>query len=555
MSLPLGYLLITKFKNQIKSFFRTPGKLIYLVFIIAILGVSLFSVGKMDGQPDRVVRDIGELAALVTVFYSVMFMMIAAKGFGSGASLFSMADVNFVFPSPLRQRNVLFYGLLQKMGSSLLLGLFLLFQFNWMHNLYDISFFQLVVILIGYALTVFLGQVAAMAIYIFTSADDVRRGVVKAVFYVMAGGFLLYTAAAGLGDKTQFIPRAVTAVNGTVLWFFPVSGWTGHAVSGFLFGHFNDLLLGAALCAAFIFLIVWLITHTRQDYYEDVLKSTEITQSAITARKEGRVGETVPQKVKVGKTGLGGGWGASALFYKHRLENRRARVFIMDTMSLIFAAIIIVLSIFTKSAGLAVVFVMSTTMQIFTVALGRFNKELLRPYIYMIPDKPLKKMLYALAEDLPSYFTEALVIFIPIAFILQLAPLEAALCVLARLSFALLFTAGNNRVGADLGRKFHENPHHVSVYCSACSHGRARHRFGRRTVFSGRLARRKSDDSDFADRRQHPGIPDCPFSVQEYAAVRRAQPELIPGIHPVKALRRITAGRQIEKSKSEPSKS
>ncbi len=35
-----------------------------------------------------------------------------------------MADVNLVFPAPFRQQGVLFYGLFQQMGTSLILGLF-----------------------------------------------------------------------------------------------------------------------------------------------------------------------------------------------------------------------------------------------------------------------------------------------------------------------------------------------------------------------------------------------------------------------------------------------
>ena len=31
---------------------------------------------------------------------------------------------------------------------------------------------------------------------------------------------------------------------------------------------------------------------------------------------------------------------------------------------------------------------MSTYMQLFSVALGRFNRELIKPYIYLIPSRP-----------------------------------------------------------------------------------------------------------------------------------------------------------------------
>ena len=443
MTLSLSYLLMIKLKNQIKSLLKSPGKLLYLVFIVALMGVTLFSGGKIDEQPDRTIRSLDELTALVTLFYSVMFVLLASKGFKTGANMFSMADVNLVFPAPFRQQSVLFYGLFQQMGTSLLLGLFLLFQYSWMHNVYNVTMPMLLVILVGYAFTVFFGQVVAMAIYIFTSADDKKRRVVKLVLYALVIGFLLYVIGSGLADRAQFITRAAESVGSGVTWFFPLSGWIGHAVTGVLTGRLTALLLGAALCAAFLVLVVELIMRTRQDYYEDVLKSSEVMQSAITARKEGRVAEAVPHNVKIGKTGFDRGWGADVMYYKHRIENRRARVFIMDTTSLIFVAVTIALAFFMKSSGLAAVFIASTSMQIFTVALGRFNKELTKPYIYLVPEPPLRKMLYALAEAVPSALVEALVIYIPVAFILGLTPAEAVLCVAARVSFAFLFTAGN----------------------------------------------------------------------------------------------------------------
>ncbi len=443
MSLPLGYLLVTKFKNQIRSFFKSPVKIIYLGIILLLIGVNMFSGRKLEADPDRIVRDIGELSAIVTVFYSLMFVLLAIKGFKTGGSMFSMADVNLIFPAPFKQQNVLFYGLFQQMGTSLLLGLFLFFQYSWMHNLYDVTLPMLLVILLGYTLTVFFGQITAMVLYTFTSADEKRKTVCKSVFYALVGCFIIYVSMSGIADKSQFISRATAAVNGCITWFFPVSGWTGHAVSGVFMGNIPDILLGLSVCAAYLVLLVCLMTYTRQDYYEDVLKSSEIMQSAITARKEGRFEEAVPQNIKVGKTGLGHGWGANALYYKHKLENRRARVFILDTVSLIFAAVTIALAFFMKSAGIAAIFITATTMQIFSVALGRFNKELTKPYIYLIPEPPLQKILYALAEAVPSWLTEAFIIFVPVTFILGLPPVETLLCILARLSFALLFTAGN----------------------------------------------------------------------------------------------------------------
>ncbi len=443
MRSPLTYLLLTKLKNQVKSFFKSPGKIIYFVIILALIGVTLIGGSSGDRNPDREVRDLGELSAIITVFYSLMFVLLANKGFSNGASMFSMADVNMIFTGPFRSQKVLFYGLFQQLGTSLLLGVFLLFQYSWLHSFYDITYGDLLVILLGYALTVFFAQIAAMVIYSFTSADDKRKNIVKVIYYAVIGAFLLYIALACLSDGAHLLQKAVEALNSAVVKLFPVSGWTGRTASGLLMGNPGEVVFGLMLCAAFFVLLVCLITYGKQDYYEDVLKSSEIAQSAITARKEGRVGDTSPRNVKVGKTGITKGFGASSIYYKHKLENRRSRVLILEPMSLTFAVITIVMALVMKKAGISAVFMTATTLQFFTVALGRFNKELLKPYIYMIPEPPLKKMLYGLAEALPSAVTEAVVIFVPAAFILGMNPVETVLCILARITFAFLFTAVN----------------------------------------------------------------------------------------------------------------
>ena len=72
--------------------------------------------------------------------------------------------------------------------------------------------------------------------------------------------------------------------------------------------------------------------------------------------------EALPANVKVGRTGLRGGWGSSAFFRKHLLENRRSRKFILPANSLLFAVITVIFCVFTKDAGLLPTFCMRNTV-------------------------------------------------------------------------------------------------------------------------------------------------------------------------------------------------
>lgn len=57
------------------------------------------------------------------------------------------------------------------------------------------------------------------------------------------------------------------------------------------------MVAGLLLCVAWLLLLVFLLTHFERDWYEDVLRTAELAQSAIVAKKEGTM-EAVPGKVR-----------------------------------------------------------------------------------------------------------------------------------------------------------------------------------------------------------------------------------------------------------------
>lgn len=456
MKSPLIYLTLVKLKNQVKSIFKTPSKLIYAIFLIVMFALVAFSKNETAGAAPR---SISELTAILAIFYTFMFIMVFVNGSASNTPMFTLSDVTLLFPSPLSPNKILFYGLFRQLGVSLLLGFFLLFQYSWLNSLYGISYGGLLLVIFGYALTLFLAQLCAMAVYTRTSGKENAGRTVRlcaygaAVLYVLAAVFACREPLLALLNGSQDYETALSA--GASFFstlpglLFPVSGWCAGMAGALFTGDYTLLILLLVLTLALTSVLILLIIKAKGNYYEDAIQSAETAQSAITAQKEGQLGEAVPKHVKVGKTGLGKGWGSSAIYYKHKVENRRSGVFFLSNMSLLFAVIIIGFSVFMRAmddgeGGMLIgVFAMGAYMQLFSTALGRFNRELTKPYIYLIPEPPLKKLLYAIEESFLSDCLEAVVIFIPVGLILSASPLDIAFCILARISFALLFTAGN----------------------------------------------------------------------------------------------------------------
>ena len=171
MKSALVYLLLTRLKAQFKEMVRKPARLIYLVLVIALFAITLLGGGEAGGAA----RDARELPALAGAVYGLMFVILVSAGFKNGASMFTLSDVNLLFPAPIRPRAVLYYGLFRQLGASLLLGLFLLFQYGWLHSLYGVGVGILILIVVLYGVSVFLAQVVAMAAYSLTSMSPRRR--------------------------------------------------------------------------------------------------------------------------------------------------------------------------------------------------------------------------------------------------------------------------------------------------------------------------------------------------------------------------------------------
>ncbi|HBL85272.1 MAG: hypothetical protein A2Y17_03495 [Clostridiales bacterium GWF2_38_85] len=443
------YLFSRKLRNSIKQLFKSPGKLIYFIFIIILMSTTLIGSQKLSEEQNY--RDISELYAIVFGFITLMFILVAKSGLSNGGSIFRMQDVNLIFPMPVKPQQVLFYGLIQQLGLSSLMGLFIFFQYAWMHNNYGISFVELLIIVLCYGVSLFLAQLTAMFIYSLINGDGKRRKIAKVIFYSIIilplAAILIYV----LTDQANMLSRTIEAVNSLYAKLFPVSGWCSSIFSGAVNSSLVDFLLGLGLILIYVIAVVIVMSISNPDFYEDVLKTAEITYSAITARKEGTKVEALPEKIKVGKIGFDKGWGADAFYYKHLIENRRGNMFFISKISFIFVAASIIFAFFMRDSGIIPVVSFSVYMQLFSISLGRFPKELTKQYIYLVPEPSFMKLINNLRANLIGFVIEAIIIFVPAGIIVSATPAEILVCILLRISFSIVLSAAFIVIGRLFG--------------------------------------------------------------------------------------------------------
>ena len=437
----LTYLTLTQLKNRVKGVFRSPAKLIYAVIIVALLVLVVFA-GNMDAGEGDVGTPNAQLGAIIIGYFALMFLMTANSGFSTGMSIFKMPDVNFLFVGPFKPVRVLFHGMFNQMATSLLMALVILFQYGWMHGEFGVGALEMVFVMAGYSLTVFTAQITAMVIYAFSSGRPGVRKALRAVYVVACVAWVAYIGYRALGAQSV-LDGICGAVVDPIGRLFPVAGWLGGACYEAVLGNYQTALFLLAIWAVFTAALIILMARADQDFYEDVLQSTETTFAAQAAAKEGRVSEIAPKNVSVGKTGLGGGWGASAFWYKHRIENRRSRKWLLSGMEIVFICVNLGFAFFMRDSGIVAPLAFAAYMMFFFVAIGRLLKEMTKPYVYLVPEPPTKKLLWCLRESAAGYATSAVLSFVPMIFYVD-APTASILAAgVAYFTYAYLFTAGN----------------------------------------------------------------------------------------------------------------
>ncbi len=440
------YLWRTTLKNQIKDLKNHPSKLIaYLFFIALIIFVFVTSNIQSDSGHADNLRSISELGAIIFALFMFLFISQVYQGLSSGSTFFKMSDVNLLFVSPISPKKVLVYGLVRQMGTSLFISIFILFQAGTLKQFYGVNGIGVIIIFIGYFLLTFMGSIVSMVIYSITSGSEKKKKVAKALIYILILPIII-SILFNLNEGTIGIEAIVNGINSKVLEFIPFAGWIKALVYRLLTGETTGSLLYIIITVVGIILTVFILLKSKNEYYEDVLDATETMHKLKADAKDGRiVNKKDTKKIKLKNAGINKGQGATVFFFKHLVENKRSGKLFCDNATIVQLLTAVVFTLVMKNSGVGIIstFGMTTYIQLFMTFAGRWVNELKLHYIYLIPEKPLKKLLYAISESILKCFVDGVIIFIIVGIIFGSSPIDIIVCILARMGFGILFIAGD----------------------------------------------------------------------------------------------------------------
>lgn len=448
------FMLRKSLKNAILEMLHHPLKLIVYLFVGGMIifgGLSAMSApSEEDVLLDTRILEGVYLGILLLVTIPTLLM-----GLRSGTTLFSMSDVCMMFVSPISPKKILLYGIVKQMGMSLLIMVCFLAYGGMAVTLFGIEPWQAVLLLAGVAVMLLLAQLLTILVYSFVNGNETRIRIAKTCVF-LAVAFVIVSVGLHLYQYGMSMDSALEAVSLPVVSYLPFIGWMKGLLFAILYGQQAQILLFSVLLAAGVAICAILFLRSNADYYEDVLQNTESTYEMRKAAKEGRITDKnlSRRNIRVRDTGLGKGWGANAFFYKQMREiKRRSRLAFVNSNTFVLLALALFVGvILNQNAGddgmspslrMMMILMMGVYITFFTNAAGEWSRELMSPYLYLVPEPPLKKLVWASLTSLIKPLIDGLLVYTACGLLLQATPTVIIVCILTFTSFGAIFTSSN----------------------------------------------------------------------------------------------------------------
>lgn len=401
----LFFLDFTKFKNYIKDAIHHPGKLIGLFIQYGLQFVWILPVIFFNSDEPRTVWALGLdvvgagiMALLMLIFFAGMNK--ASVKYAPGQ--YSMADVSFLFPSPISQRTVYAWSMLRQIGSSLYMMLLVIIYLPFISSLIGLHMDASKLVYSSVTIIVISILGSALNFFIYSISHRFGMGkIIKLSIRLITVGLLAYTAW-GTFTADNILEGLLTTVNGSVFASIPIIGWAKTLIMApFIAAVSSPLPLLLGLIAVMV-AIVALSIYFAVDYYEEAIGVTEWVkavsegnmQAVQAAADDGKTKRKKVRQVDI-EWRAKGPW---TFVWKQAVANKRASKFIILGWDHVFMLTIgIVLGIvssgnFDDVAGFAIAYAVMYAMMIGIMPVG-LQYELRKQYIYMLPGKPVYKIL------------------------------------------------------------------------------------------------------------------------------------------------------------------
>lgn len=414
----LLYVMKRSMLNKGKKMIRKPAT--YLIVCLIVLYVVMFGGMFVAWRTSGIFTDARALVTILTIgafftFFSNFVTYAKKRGV-----IFKPSHAHFIFTAPISPKGILLMGAAKNFLLSGVLAIVFLIVEMYVFRIGFLKAFLLSVVIF------LLEVIFEGSLIIILYANE--RLTPKVTTILCRGIYLFLIGIVGVGvfyfRHYGISPDTIIDfVDYPVIQMIPVVGWNVSLYRLVLLGTDTLNIVGSALYFAIVgvtFLAAWKMKCTGA-YYEDAAKFADDYAEFYKRSKRGEMVFTIGQKKKFKKAGTVQykGNGAKAIFYRQLQEYKKERFFIFGGMTLAAVIIDVVMIRFLKNEFDAPpeVLLLGLIAYITFVAtgyMGKWEKELKTHYLYLIPDKPVKKLWYATLMEHIRSLVDGMILCVPV---------------------------------------------------------------------------------------------------------------------------------------------
>lgn len=436
----LFYLSMTKWKGTIRNQFRSISSAILTIFMVLLYGGLFVAVFLIPSDAMSEVMNMQFNTALL-MGLGVLALLCVTVLMNKRKALVYDTDAFYLFAGPYTRKQINGFILVQTWFQSAIYGLICSYVTAMMSfgNGFTVSMMLFSFVIYWLIMAFFL----TLTDYIYLWSLVKKKHeiwnyvVVLLVVFSAAAVFFLSVQRTGYDLKNGYMDFALSRE----FYMVPFFGWGKWAINAFSQGNYVSMLWGILLLVGCNLVLGILFLHFQKDIVEQAVEDAQSVSDymrKVRANKGNSIMDT--KKVK----GIKGEFpeGAKAIFYKNMLMMRKTGNFLRK-QDIFVIVLYFVISYVCMPGHRFYMFCYMMMIWMF----GLMNDaellgDLKKYQIYLIPEKPLKKLFYAV---IPAYLKIGIILGTAIIFsgVLNRMPvLDIVQYALMLLGYAMIFLAG-----------------------------------------------------------------------------------------------------------------
>lgn len=436
----LFYLSMTKWKGTIRNQFRSISSAILTIFMVLLYGGLFVAVFLIPSDAMSEVMNMQFNTALL-MGLGVLALLCVTVLMNKRKALVYDTDAFYLFAGPYTRKQINGFILVQTWFQSAIYGLICSYVTAMMSFGSGFTVSMMLFSLVIYWLIMAFFLTLTDYIYLWSLVKKKHEiwnyVVVLLVVFSAAAVFFLSVQRTGYDLKNGYMDFALSRE----FYMVPFFGWGKWAINAFSQGNYVSMLWGILLLVGCNLVLGILFLHFQKDIVEQAVEDAQSVSDymrKVRANKGNSIMDT--KKVK----GIKGEFpeGAKAIFYKNMLMMRKTGNFLRK-QDIFVIVLYFVISYVCMPGHRFYMFCYMMMIWMF----GLMNDaellgDLKNYQIYLIPEKPLKKLFYAV---IPAYLKIGIILGTAIIFsgVLNRMPvLDIVQYALMLLGYAMIFLAG-----------------------------------------------------------------------------------------------------------------